>query len=301
MKKNPNLLDDLDIQIEQNVFESIRNNCIYLENLHPGRLIITNNMLAKCNSIAVKLFGCRSSKDDILFSDNSISNIYSVTVCIDGSIVKCLRNTISACQARFTLQLYVMSNTQTRDDGYNSHKDCILRDTGKDIKDSYNGGTGSGLFFGGGIGSMSYLGVGPTYASSTDSSAMVNCSRVIIKSSIFKEIAHYGVLVNCNDSCSIKVEGCKFRNVKEPVVISEKDIGMSRNNTRNYIQADGSELVAPTYCITPRQIVQNIGKGTIVVKNIEPEGTDSCVIRKHVCSHLYDINNIRQSNTRILK
>lgn len=302
MKKNPNPMEDLDIVIEENTFESVKNNCLYLEHLYPGRFSVVKNTMAKCNSVAVKLFGCRAVKDDILFSDNSISNIYNVAMCIDGSVVKCNRNIISACQGGLTLQLYVMTNSSVREEAFNSHKDVILRDTVKDIKDSYLGGNGSGHSQG--IGSMSLLGIGGNGGSpsntGTDCNAMVGCSRVILKDNIFKEIAHYGILVNCNDSCSIKVENCKFRNIKEPVIINEKDIGMSRNNTRNFIQPDSSDLLAPTYCATPRQILQHPGKGTIIVKNNLFEGAESCIIRKHVCSYLYDINNVRQSKKHIL-
>lgn len=289
MKKNPNPLDELDIIIEENSFDSAKNNCLYLEHLYPGRLRIYKNTISKCNSIAVKLFGCRASKEDIMFSDNMISSVYNVAVCIDGSIVKCTGNTISSCQGGFTLQLYVISNTQAREEAFDSHKDIILRDTVKDVKDSYIGGTGSGHSHI--IGNMSFLGTG----AGTDTNSMVNCSRVILKDNYFKEIAHYGVMINSNTSCSLKIEGSRFRNVKEPIIINEREVGVSRNNTRNFIQPDNSEMLAPTFQATPRQIVQSSGKGTIVVKNNIFEGVDNLLVRKHVYSHLYDINNVRSS------
>lgn len=296
MKKNPSPLEDLDIIIEENNFESIKNNCLYLEHLYPGKFSIVKNILTKCHSIAVKLFGCRAVKDDILFSENDISSVYNVAICIDGSIIRCIKNTISSCQGGLILQLYVISNTLNREEVFDSHKDIILRDSIKDRKDSVMGGTGSAPSHG--MVNMSLLGIGTGTGigtvSGTDSGSMANCSRVIFKDNVLKEIAHYGVLITCNSSCSVKVENCRFRNVKEPVVINERDVNMSRNNSKNYIQPDNSELLAPTYNATPRQIVHSNGKGTIVIKNNSAEGSESCVVRKHLSSHLYDINNNHQ-------
>lgn len=304
MKKNPSPTDDLSIQIEDNTFETTKTNCMHFEHIFPGSFSITKNTVTKCNSTAIRIIGCRAVKSDINFIENNMSSVYHSAVCIDSSIVLFANNSITSCQGGVILFLVLPSISSHREDIYDSHRDIILRDSVKDVKDSYNAGSGSNhsnalvsltLLGGGGGGPGS-----SRQASTNDAQFASNFSRVIMRENKFKEIAHYGVMVQYNGSCSIKISDCKFRNVKEPVLINERDVTMSRNNTRNYYHQDNSELLAPTYQATPRQLIQSSGKGTIVVKNNAFEGSETCVVKKHLSSYLYDINNTRQSRQHLI-
>ena len=303
MKKNAMPLEELDIAIEENSFESIKTNCLCLEYVYSGRLLIYGNSLAKCNSIPYKILGCRASKEDILFCKNSMASVYNIGLWIDSSVVKAINNVFSSCQAGIFLNLIVTVSSMNREDVFDSHKDIILRDTVKDIKDSFIGGTsnshqpvGNNSFLGGNglSGNYGSGGTGTGATGGTDIPGGGTYCRVILKSNEFKEIAHYGVLIQSNSSSSIKIESCRFRNCKEPIVIGERDFTMSRNNTRNFMQPDSSaDLLAPSYNATPRQLVPSTGKGTIVLKYNSCEGTEACVVRKHVSSYLYDIDNVK--------
>lgn len=296
MKKNGASLDELDVAIEENTFESIKSNCLSLEYVNCGRLIVGRNTLAKCNSIPYRILGCKAAKEDILFTKNTMASVYNIGLWIDSSVVKALNNVFSSCQAGVFLNLVVTVSASHREDVFDSHKDIILRDTMRDIRDSFIGGTNNSHLA---PGNNSLLGghgtTGATGATGgSDIPGGGYYCRVILKNNEFKEIAHYGVLIQSNSSSSIKVEACKFRNCKEPIVISERDYTMSRNNTRNFMQPDSSaDLLTPSYNVTPRQVVPSTGKGTIVLKHNSCEGTDGCVVRKHVCSYLYDIENVK--------
>lgn len=300
MKKNPSPSEDLNIYLDENQFESIKTTCMQLEQIFSGNFSIKKNSVSKCNAIALKLLGCRAVRSDIVVSDNTISSVYNAAFCIDSSIALLTNNSFASCQGGVILFLTLPSPSANREDNYDSHRDIILRESMKDGKDSFIGASGSmrsHIL----VSSSVLCGPGASQPiTNTDSLFTSSISRVIMRDNKFKEIAHYGVLVQYNGSCSIKISDCKFRNVKEPVVINEKDSAMSRNNTRNYFQQDNSELLAPTYQATPRQIIQSSGKGTIVVKNNSYEGSDGCVVRKHVSSYLYDLNNVRQSRKHLV-
>lgn len=304
MKKNGAFLEDLDIIIEENTFESIKTNCLSLEYVNCGRIHVRANTLAKCNSIPYRILGSKASKEDITFTKNTMASVYNIGLWIDSSVVRATHCQFSSCQAGVFLNLVVTIPTANRDEIFDSHKDIILRDTVKDVKDSFIGGTsnshpilpGNSLLGLNNIAGLGFSGSGGTANTGvSDLSTAHNYCRVIVADCEFKEVAHYGVLVQSNNGSCIKVERCRFRNCKEPIVISEKEFAMSRNNTRNYMQPDSSaDLLTPSYNATPRQLVPSTGKGTIVLKYNSVEGSDGCVVRKHVSSYLYDIENTRK-------
>lgn len=293
VKKHPNPREDMDISIEDNTFENIKLSCLHLENLYPGRSTIHKNMASKCSSVAMKLLGCRAFKEDLILSSNNLSSIYNSAICIDNSIATLKDNVLNACQGGVLLYLYATSAISHREELFDSHRDIILRtEIVKDVKDSFIGGLSSNSIRGS---NASLLGTN-SVAELGNSSSL---SRVILKGNRLKEIATFGILVQHNSSCSIKISECHFKNVKEPVVINEKDAAMSRNYTRNFYQHDNSEMLAPTYYATPRQVVQSSGKGTVVIKNNVFEGSDQFVIRRYVSSYIYDLNNQKQPRLKL--
>jgi hypothetical protein len=279
MRKNSAALEDLDVSIEENIFDAIKTCCLFIESVHTGRFKTFKNSVVKCNGIAFKVFNCRASKEDMLFQKNVLNGIYHIGLQIDSSVIKLLNNEFLSCTAGAYIYLTSTASWNTnRDEIFDSHKDIILRDT---IKDSFIGGTNNTP----GMGNLSILAGGSGDAPPTNS-----FSRVILRGNNFKEISQYGVQIQNCSSSSIKIEACKFTNVKEPILISEKDIALSRNNTRNILPGDNSEMLAPSFCATPRQMTQS-GKGTIVIKENIFEGGDLGVVKKFLNSYLYDIGN----------
>ena len=143
------------------------------------------------------------------------------------------------------------------------------------------------------MGKESFIGISQTYLQANasilggESPSPTYPCRVIMRNNKFKEISKSAVMIQNNSSGSIKVEDCTFVNAKDPVVINEKDDLFSKHNTtKNILMHDNSELCAPSIG-TPRLAI----KGTIVVKNNKFEGAPCCIVRKHVNSYLYDINN----------
>ena len=280
MRKNSTALEDFDLSIDENTFDSTKTCCFFLESVHTGRMRAVKNVVVKCNGIAFKVFNCRACKEDVLIQKNILNGIYHIGLQIDSSVVKLINNEFLSCTAGAYIYLTSTANWSTnRDEIFDSHKDIILRDT---IKDSFIGGTNNTP----GLGNLSILAGG----SGGDPSHANSFSRVIMKGNNFKEISQYGIQIQNCSSSSIKIESCKFTNVKEPVLISEKDIALSRNNTRNMIAGDNSEMLAPSFCATPRQMAQS-GKGTIVVKDNLFEGGDLGIVKKFLNSYLYDIGN----------
>lgn len=291
-KKSFSYLEELNIEIEDNGFESIKSNCLQLENICPGRLTILRNTAAKCSSIAFKLIGCRAYKEDIQLCQNFMTNIYNSAICIYNSTVTVFENVLNACQGGVILHLAAISSTNNKEELLDSHKDIILKDSVKDTRESLLAiGSTNSLRIGS---SPSFQTPGTLASGIFDLGSAPSLSRVILKANKFKEIALFGILIQHNSSSSVKIAGCQFKYVKEPVLLNEKDLTMSRNYTRNFFPSDNSDLLAPTSYPTPRQTLQNCGKGTIVVKDNVFEGSETCVIRKHVSSYLYDMNNLKQ-------
>lgn len=281
MKKFANSLDELDIIIDDNNFETIKSSSIFLENVHAGRLFVRRNSIIKCSSTAIKVFNCRASKEEIQFLKNSLNVVYNIGICVDSSSVVMLNNDLISCHGGILLYLNSAASGN-RDDVFDSHKDIILRDT---IKDSFIAGGSNNTHL---VGNMSLLG-GENYSSN----AVPNTCRVVLRANHFKEISQYGILVQNCTSSSLKIEDCTFNSVKEPLVINEKEIILSRNNTRNFLPGDNSEMLAPSFCATPRQLSPS-GKGTIVIKGNRFEGSPLSIVKKHLNSNLYDIGNSHQ-------
>lgn len=278
IKKTTSVLDDLDISLNDNIFESIRSTCIFLENIYPGRLEVITNRLTKCNSIAFKILNCKASKDDILLKNNYLSTVYTMGVCIESSIVTLLNNTMLSCGGGVFIYLTSSSSSPARDEIFDSHKDIILRESQ------------GGSFLGGNNGTLNTHGLGNVSILAGESLQVNPSCRVILQGNTFKELSQYGVMIQSCSCSSLKIEGCRFVNVKEPVLINEREVGMvSRNYTKNFLLENNSELLAPSICNTPRQF--NNGKGTIVVKKNLFEGGESSIVKQNLASHLYDIDN----------
>lgn len=201
-------------------------------------------------------------------------------------------NIMNACQGGVLVHLAAASAISHREEMFDSHKDIILRESAKDTKDSLVGiGSANSLRLGS---SPSFQAPGSQGSTVFDLGTAASLSRVILKGNKFKDLALFGVLVQHNSSCSVKIVGCQFKYVKEPVILNERDHGTSQNYTQNFYRPDNSELIVPISYATPRQAMQTSGKGTIVVKDNVFEGSETCVIRKHLSSYLYDINNVKQ-------
>lgn len=274
MSKRKGSIEELTICIESNEFTTVKGNGIYVDKIHPGRFQVSKNKFSTCNTIALRIVECRASKDDILVDQNSFSSIYQIGVCVDSSVVAVLNNTFgsSVCGVFVYLQTPASGGNFTqREEILDSHKDIYYRES---------------------MGKESFIGISQTYLQANvsilgDSPPPAYPCRVIMKSNTFKEITKSAVIIQNNSSGSIKVEDCTFTNAKEPVVINEKDDYFSKHNTtKNILIHDNSEMNAPSIG-TPRMSI----KGTIVVKNNRYEGTQQCIVRKHVNSYLYDINN----------
>ena len=93
MKKVGGFLDDLDIQILENNFDVVSRCCLSLENVNAGRILIKKNILVTCNSTAFRVLNCKSSKDDIMIVDNSLSGVYNTALHVDSSVVQIKDNT----------------------------------------------------------------------------------------------------------------------------------------------------------------------------------------------------------------
>lgn len=273
MNKRRSSIEELDIQVNNNEFNTMRGNGVYMDRISAGSVEIKGNKFLTFNTIAVRLCDCKASKQDILVDKNNFSSIYQIGVCVDSSIVSVTNNLFSSstCGMYVYLQPSLGSTTaQVREEILDSHKDIYFRDTGKD---SFIGASHTHL-----LGNMSLIAETPM--------PQFPC-RVIIKNNKLKQMSKYGVIVQNNSAGSIKVQDCVFLNVKEPVVINEKDDYMSKNTTKNFLIHENSELCAPSLCGSPRASI----KGTIVVKNNKFDGSAACLVRKHVNSYLYDINN----------
>ena len=277
MSKRKGSIEELDIYIENNDFSTIRGNGIHIDKIHPGRMELKKNRFSTFNTIALRLMDCRASKDDIYIQDNSFTNVYQIGICVDSSLVTIMNNNFnsSVCGVFVYLQA---SNGYTssagRDEILDSHKDIYYRDYKDTCKESFIGA------------SQTYLQANGSILGNETFSPTYPC-RVIMKNNIFKDISKSGVIIQNNSSGSIKVEECQFINVKEPVVINEKEDYMSRHNTtKNILINDNSELYAPSMG-TPRGQL----KGTIVVKLNKYDGAPHCIVRKQVNSYLYDIDN----------
>jgi hypothetical protein len=284
IKKSVNV-EDLNLIIRHNQFDAIKTHSIHVELLNAGRMHIIENTVTKGNSIALRVSNCKAVKEDLQILRNRISAIYSVAIYIDNSIVTLLDNTISSCTSGIYLYLY---NNWSKDDMItDSHKDIILRDTNN--KDSFIGYSGNNTQFL--AKDASLLGVEPVVSCY----ALTSICRVVVRSNTFKEISAFGVMVqNCSAS-SLKIEDCRFVNVKEPIVINEKEVNQpSRINTRNLLQGDYSELQLPSLnYATPRS--QGF-KGTIVIKSNVYEGSDLQVVKKNIFSYLYEKNAPRSAS-----
>ena len=273
MNKRKGSIEELNICIENNEFNTIKGNGIYIDRIHPGRMVINKNKFNTFNTIAVRILDCRASKDDIQIEGNNFSSIYQIGLCVDSSVVTVINNTFSSSVVGVYVYLQGSSGKDFthREEILDSHKDIYYRDT---------------------VGKESFIGISQTYLQANasilgDAPPTFPC-RVIMKNNKFKEISKSAVIIQNNSSGSIKVEECTFINAKEPVVINEKDELFSKyNTTKNILIHDNSELCAPSIG-TPRNAI----KGTIVVKNNRFDGAPNCIVRKHVNSYLYDINNL---------
>lgn len=278
MNKRKGSIEELGILIEENEFMSIKGNGIYIDKISPGRFQIIKNKFSTFNTIAIRLVECRATKDDIILDQNSFASIYQIAICVDSSVVSVLNNKIESSVCGVFVYLHAPqqgANFTQREEILDSHKDIYYRES---------------------MGKESFIGISQTYLQANVSilgdhqqQTPAVPYRVIMKNNNFKDISKSAVIIQNNSSGSIKVEDCIFKNVKEPVVINEKDEYLSKQNTtKNILIHDNSELCAPSIG-TPRMSI----KGTIVVKNNKYEITSAmnCVIRKHVNSYLYDINN----------
>ena len=160
-----------------------------------------------------------------------------------------------------------------------SHKDIILRES---AKDSFLGASNY-THTHGALNNVSLM-------AGFENVPAILINRIILRANTFKEISQYGVMLqNCSAS-SVKIEGCHFTNVKEPIVINERDLAASRNNTRqNLNDANNSEFLAPSFCNTPRIGSGMPPKGTIIIKANKFEGSEHTVVKKNVWSYLYDM------------
>ncbi len=275
MKKMGGYLDELDIQVEDNQFDIISSNCLSLENVHAGRINLMRNVLVTCNSTAFKVIGCKASKDDIRIVGNNLSGVYNTAVHIDSSVVSLQQNTFLSSTCAVFLYLINSGSNNREEQLQDNHKDFIVLNS---VKDSFLGSN----YTHGAQNNVSIM-VG------TESVAAVTVNRIIMKENVFKEISQYGVMIqNCSAS-SIKIEKCSFTNVKEPIVINEREVVASRNNTRNLLtDINNSEFLQPSFCNTPR-IGGGAPRGTIMLKGNNFQGSDNTLVKRHVWSYLYDI------------
>lgn len=273
MNKRRGSIEELDIQINDNEFNTMRGNGVYIDRISAGVIEIKGNKFITFNTISVRLCDCKSSKQDIMIENNNFSSIYQIGVCIDSSIVSVINNTFtsSTCGIYVYLQATSGSTTaQMREEILDSHKDIYYRELGRD---SFMGASNTHLLVNVSLFAEPVLPQFPC--------------RVIIRNNKLKQISKYGVIIQNNSAGSIKVQDCVFLNAKEPVVINEKDDYLSKNTTKNFLMHENSELLGQSLCGTPRASL----KGTIVVKNNRYDGSSECLVRKHVKSYLYDINN----------
>lgn len=286
MKKGQVNQEALDIYIEDNTYESMKGHVLFLENLITARTLVKRNKVLKCESTAVVISNFRATKEEMQFSNNTLSNVYhNHTVWIIGSSVIMESNLIQASSGGVTLILNPV-NHKFREDLFESNKDLILRDT-LNIASSYAGGSQPNNHLSVNISLL----VGDNPSSQTH--PFFPC-RVVLRANTFKELSQFGLCIqNCSHSSSIKVEDCNFVNVAEPLIINEREVMGSRINSRNLLPGDNSELVAPSLCATPRQQSPS-GKGTIVIKGNRFEGSELAIVKKHLSSNLYDIGNSHQ-------
>lgn len=275
MNKRKGSIDELNVYIEDNEFNSVQGDGIYVDRIHPGRMRVAKNKFSTFNTVAMRVVESRASKEDIMIDENMFTSIYQIGVCVDSSVVSLTKNSFSSsvCGISVFLQASagVSNFTQRAEEILDSHRDIYYRDT---------------------ICKESFIGVSQTHLQVNasilgDAQAPAYPCRVIMKANKFKEISKSGIIIQNNSSGSIKVEDCTFVKAKEPVVINEKDDFFSKHNSpKNILMHDNSVLCAP-FVGTPRTAM----KGTIVVKNNKYDGAQSCVVSKHVNSYLYDINN----------
>lgn len=277
MNKRRGTIEELDIQIVNNEFTTIRGNGVFVDRIAAGTMLIKNNRFSTFNAIALRLCDCKALKQDIIVDNNTFSSIYQIGVCIDNAVITVKSNSFTSSACGVYVYLQPSSNgsshiPQAKDEMFDSHKDIYFKDM---CKDSFIGVSNTHL-----LGNASIVG---------DGSQIQFPCRVIIRDNKFKEISKYGVIIQNNSAGSIKVQDCIFINAKEPVVVNEKDEYFSKHNTtKNILVHETSELYAPSLCGTPRTPI----KGTIVVKNNKYDGSESCLVRKHVNSYLYDIGNL---------
>lgn len=276
-KKTGACVDSMDIVINDNSFDSCRGRAIGLENLNPGRMQVMSNHVSKCNSSGFRFLNCRASKNEFLIGHNVLAGVFNVAVWVENSILTMQDNRISSCTNGLYLSL---TSNQGRDEA-DSQKEILLRET---VRDSFIGlsintqGLAGGMVSGTTV--VPFDGFLPSMVS----------PRVIIKGDHYKEISQCGVVLQNNMGSSVKVELCEFNNVREPILINEKEYLVSRIATRNNIPQDLSDIMAPSLTqMTPRSNV--VTRGTIVIKKNTFSGSTNNVIIRRLTSFLYQIGN----------
>lgn len=259
-----------------------------LEGVHSGRLEIRNNCITKCSSIGFKFSNCRTSKDSIVFDRNVMTNVYNCAVSIESSTIALSNCDILASAVGVNMFLMPPTFSNRENELYDSHRDIIVKDN-----------VGSFIMGGSNHTHMMYnlsllnVGTGVTAqpGTSNDLAILSNCSKVTLKNVTFKEISQCGIYLQGCLSSTIKIEACIFTNVKDPILMSEKELPQTKLNTRNMLPEGGSEMQPPSIGgATPRTV--NNGKGTVILKHNRFEGCEVGLVKKHVASYLYEIGNI---------
>lgn len=277
-KKTGACVDSMDICINENTFDSCKGRAVGLENLNPGRMQVLNNNVSKCNSSGFRFLNCRASKNEFIISHNILAGVFNVAVWVENSILTMLENRISSC----TNGLYLSLTSNHGRDEADSQKEILLRET---VRDSFIGGLSINTQ-GMAAGMMSGTTVVPFDGFV---SSMVS-PRVIIKGDQYKEISQCGVVMQNNMGSSVKIELCEFSNVREPILINEKEYLVSRIATKNNIPQDLSDIMAPSLTQnTPRSNI--VTRGTIVIKKNTFSGSSNNVIIRRLTSYLYQIGN----------
>jgi hypothetical protein len=276
-KKTGACVDSMDITINDNSFDSCRGRAIGLENLNPGRMQVINNTVSKCNSSGFRFLNCRASKNEFVIGHNVLAGVFNVAVWVENSILTMLDNRISSC----TNGLYLSLTSNHGRDEADSQKEIMLRET---VRDSFIGHSINTQGMGGGMIS------GTTVVPFDGFMPCMISPRVIIKGDQYKEISQCGILLQNNMGSSVKIELCEFSNVREPILINEKEYLVSRIATKNNIQQDLSDIMAPSLTqMTPRSNI--LTRGTIVIKKNTFSGSSNNVIIRRLTSYLYQMAN----------
>ena len=285
------VLDEMDVHITDNSFENVRNTALCLENLSPGRMVISHNRVSKCNSIGFKLFFCKASKEDIIMRKNTFNGVYQIAICIESSMVNIDQGEISSCNSG--IYLYLLAQTTNRDEVFDSHNLMILKDT---IRDSFIAGGNS---YNQSILENKEIAVSQQQQGQQSSLNPI-CYRVMIRGLVVKEVNQYGVMIQNTSGSLIRIEECTYRNVRDPIVVNEKDLMMSRIGTKNLLMENMSEMLAGSAigigANTPRQQF-NQGKGTIIIKRNKFEESEASIVKKNISSYFYDLHNVLVPST----